>query len=106
MQWVIDVCGWVGSACMLVAYAGRRRVPELARDVLNVAGSVCLGVSAGAAGLMPQALTNGMWMLVAARRLTSRAPASPRRTGQTSDPGAPGSGECTTGGTTASGAAP
>lgn len=74
---VIDIIGWIGAACLLLAYAlvSRGRVAGGGRpyQLLNIVGSIGLAVNTIAYKAWPSTALNAFWLaigLVALARLS------------------------------------
>lgn len=68
---VFNACAWLGSACVLYAYARQEKTAHY--QSLNIVGSIGLGAQCAYHGLYAQLLTNSLWTLVGLRSLmTSR----------------------------------
>jgi len=69
MRFLIAVCGWIGSAAVLIAYglvSTNRVGPRSAiYHLLNLGGSVCLLVNSGYYGAYPSTFVNVVWSFIA-----------------------------------------
>lgn len=66
---LVDVIGWLGSACVVYAYAmnmfNRMRADSLPYYLLNIAGSICLIVNTLYHHAVPSAVVNMIWVALA-----------------------------------------
>jgi hypothetical protein len=73
---LFDACGWVGAACVIVAYAlvsyGRMSPASTRYQGLNVAGSVMLIINTAYHAAWPSAVVNIVWAAIALSALVRR----------------------------------
>jgi len=65
---IMDLIGWVGAACFLIAYVLTTRIPgtsdTLHFHVLNLAGGICFAANAYYYGTMPLTVLNVIWIFL------------------------------------------
>ncbi len=65
---LIDVTGWIGAGCLLVAYglvsAGRLQGRSVHYQLMNIGGAVLLSVNSGYYGAFPSVGLNAIWIAV------------------------------------------
>ena len=65
---IIDLVGWIGAGCFLVAYVLTTRIPgtsdTLHFHVLNLIGGICFAANAYYYGTMPLTVLNVIWIFL------------------------------------------
>lgn len=66
---VVNIVGWVGSACIILAYVfvsiKRWDAESFVYQLVNLVGGVCLIVNTVYLGAFPSAFVNTMWVGIA-----------------------------------------
>jgi hypothetical protein len=90
---LVNVLGWAGAACLLLAYglASTGRVPaEGARfQVMNLGGALALTVNSSYYGAWPSAALNVVWIGIGVGALIRGARRSHRASRERGGPGTP-----------------
>ena len=64
----IDVIGWIGAGCLLIAYLlisnGKLSATTYTYQVLNTFGSICLIINTYIYGTIPLVMLNSIWLLI------------------------------------------
>ena len=64
----IDVIGWIGASCLLIAYLlisnGKLSANTYTYQVLNAFGSICLIINTYIYGTIPLVMLNSTWLLI------------------------------------------
>ncbi|HLB38052.1 MAG TPA: hypothetical protein VJL31_15885 [Gemmatimonadales bacterium] len=75
---VVDILGWLGAGCVLVAYglvsAGRVHGRSPSYQIPNAIGSVLLTVNTYVYHAYPSSFVNVLWLGIAVYALRKRAP--------------------------------
>ena len=65
---IVDLIGWAGAGCLLVAYwlvsSGRLAARSYTYQLLNIVGAVLLSVNSGYYGAFPSVGLNAVWIFV------------------------------------------
>lgn len=67
MNLLVEITGWAGAGCLLLAYgllSARRINAGVIYQLVNLAGAVGLAVNAVAHGAWPSACLNLVWLLI------------------------------------------
>lgn len=74
---MVDVTGWIGAGCLLLAYwlvsSGRLPGRSWAYQGINIAGAVLLSVNSGYHGAFPSVGLNIVWITIGVATLASLA---------------------------------
>ncbi len=80
---IYEVIGTAGACLLLLAYllvsTGRLALDNLLGQVLNLGGSLMLGVNAIVHGAVPPAMLNLIWAIIAIVAMCRRRPVAPAR---------------------------
>jgi uncharacterized membrane protein len=68
MKIYIDIIGWLGSVCIILAYwmisSGKADNKSFRYQLLNICGSIFLIANTIYYGAMPPAALNAMWLII------------------------------------------
>jgi hypothetical protein len=68
MKIYIDIIGWLGSACIILAYwmisRGKISSTSIRYQFLNICGSIFLIINTIYYGALPPAALNVMWLII------------------------------------------
>lgn len=71
---LVDTAGWIGAACLLLAYglvsAGRLDGRSIGFQLLNLTGAIGLLANGVWHGAWPSAALNAIWLIIGAHALS------------------------------------
>lgn len=66
---LIDIIGWIGSACVVLAYTlnimGKMKAEAISYILLNLVGSICLIANTIYHDAIPSTAVNVVWIIIA-----------------------------------------
>lgn len=90
MNLLVEVVGWLGAAALLLAYgllSSGRIAAGVVYQLLNLGGSVALGVNAVVHRALPSAVVNVVWLVIGVLALRGLATGRARHSEPPEPPG-------------------